>query len=770
MPAARCLVLLALVTTVQASATGSWEGKPLSEALLELGSRGLRIVFTSRVVTTEMRVAAEPVATEPREILDELLAPHGLTVREGKRGTLVVVPRSDTTSPAAALATAVNERLLEFQETVVVTPSRVSMLRDDPGSTVAFSREEIEALPHLGDDFFRAVSLVPGVASNDVAARFHVRGGRRDETQILLDGQELFDPYHLKDFDGAVSFVSASALSRAELTTGGFPVQFGDRMAGVLDMQTVSPEGRPTGHVGISVTNLNAGGGGSFDDERRTSWLVEARRGTGDLLEELIGNEDPVYADAYAKLESQLHPRHALACQVLYSDDEFGFAETRDGDSKVTDTDYRDAYVWLTHRATIGERWLAATSLSRAILDQDRRGTELEEHVQFDVTDRRRTEVRGLRQDWVGRATTRQLLKLGLELREFDTDYDYDGTVDSDDPLAAIGSTSGTTTFHEEFEEHHYHLYAADRLRLAEAVTIELGLRHDVVSLTDEELTSPRFNGVWSPNPATAIRLGWGRFLQSQRTYELQVEDGETGFYPTERSEHRILGFERRFGGGAAPRRLTLRVELYERRIDNPRPRYENLYETMNTFPEFEPDRVRIAPDRSRARGVELFLQGRRDRSGWFANYTYSRAVDFLDGYEAPRSIDQRHAVNLDFDTRLGRHWRLNLAWRYHSGWPTTPLAVEPVVDEGGEIVYEPVLGPLNSDRLDPYHRLDARASREFRVGRGRLDLFIDVQNVYDRDNLAGYDIEIDEATGAIERTPEYWTGILPSAGVTYEF
>ena len=38
-----------------------------------------------------MKVLAEPEAVRPREILDEILRPHGLQVRSGPGGTLLVV-------------------------------------------------------------------------------------------------------------------------------------------------------------------------------------------------------------------------------------------------------------------------------------------------------------------------------------------------------------------------------------------------------------------------------------------------------------------------------------------------------------------------------------------------------------------------------------------------------------------------------------------------------------------------------------------------------
>src|SRR6185503_1692153 len=111
--------------------------------------------------------------------------------------------------------------------------------------------------------------------------------------------------------------------------------------------------------------------------------------------------------------------------------------------------------------------------------------------------------------------------------------------------------------------------------------------------------------------------------VQSQRVYELQVEDGETTFSPAERSEHRVLGWENVLGGESANPRLAVRVELYQRRVENPRVRFENIFQPVNMFPEVEPDRVRTAPKRCRAQGIEVFLRGQPSgRLRWFANYT----------------------------------------------------------------------------------------------------------------------------------------------------
>ena len=90
---------LVAILLVAAQAAASYAGKPLGDVLRDLQRRGLNVVFSSELVKPDMRVAAEPKATMPRRILDEVLAPHGLTVRTGPRESLVVVRTTRAPQP-----------------------------------------------------------------------------------------------------------------------------------------------------------------------------------------------------------------------------------------------------------------------------------------------------------------------------------------------------------------------------------------------------------------------------------------------------------------------------------------------------------------------------------------------------------------------------------------------------------------------------------------------------------------------------------------------
>ena len=82
------------------SRRAKYAGRPLGDVLRELQATGLNIVFSSEIVRPTMKVLTEPKAVRPRKILDEILRPHGLQVRSGPGGALLVVRlREQTSSP-----------------------------------------------------------------------------------------------------------------------------------------------------------------------------------------------------------------------------------------------------------------------------------------------------------------------------------------------------------------------------------------------------------------------------------------------------------------------------------------------------------------------------------------------------------------------------------------------------------------------------------------------------------------------------------------------
>lgn len=137
----------------------------------------------------------------------------------------------------------------------------------------------------------------------------------------------------------------------------------------------------------------------------------------------------------------------------------------------------------------------------------------------------------------------------------------------------------------------------------------------------------------------TELRLSWGRYHQSQEINELQVEDGIASFWPAQRADHLIVGFRHLFD-----RQFALRIELFDKRMRDIRPRFENLFDPLGLIPEVQPDRVRPDPGSAQSQGVEITLDRRSGYFNWWATYVFSEVRDRIDGRQQPRSWDQPHA------------------------------------------------------------------------------------------------------------------------------
>jgi hypothetical protein len=627
---------------------------------------------------------------------------------------------------------------------IVVTAS-YSILREEPTSTVGLGRREIEKLPHFGDDLYRALNVLPGTSGGDISAAFNVRGGFYQEVLARIDGQEVVEPFHLKDFQGVFSILDPELISGVDLIPGGYPVEYGDRMTGVLDMRTREPDEIRT-NLGASFSNLWVGSAGVFADGRG-SWIGSARRGFLDLVlafaddGEEDENEDSTfrYWDIFGKVEYDLTPSQTLGIQFLTAQDTTEFEETEDDEFFDISTSYGNSYVWATHRALIGGDTWVDTALSLGQIDGDRDAVLLEEFPleRIDVFDLRDTQVFSLRQDWGSQLGDRHLLKAGFDLRSWESSYQYRNEAELgfaiNDPRFLPAER--LTEFEDDFSSEQYAVYLADRVRFGR-FTAEVGLRWDRMTLTDEDTISPRVNLVYDLGSGGVLRGGWGHFYQSQRPYELAVQFSETEFQDSARSEHFVLGYENLLG------EHRFRLDLFHRDITDAQVRYETLFDPFNIFPEGRIDLVAIPADAASADGFEVSVRSpSRPKTSWWLSYSLSSVEDEVLGETITRSIDQTHAVTASFSWRPARKWSLTWVGFFHTGWPTTPVSAEVAFPEGGEPSIDYDVGRFYSDRWDDFMRL---TEPDFNVEPGgRVDVSWNVDT---------------------------WLPLLPSLGVIWEF
>ena len=93
------ILLLALTQAGAETVIVPLAGRQLGDALRLLQDRGVQLIFSSELVLPQMRVMSEPKAARPEDALIEILRPHGLAVRAGPGGRLLVVRAARDAEP-----------------------------------------------------------------------------------------------------------------------------------------------------------------------------------------------------------------------------------------------------------------------------------------------------------------------------------------------------------------------------------------------------------------------------------------------------------------------------------------------------------------------------------------------------------------------------------------------------------------------------------------------------------------------------------------------
>jgi hypothetical protein len=129
-------------------------------------------------------------------------------------------------------------------DAVEVEAERALIEQERTGSTHYISARQLEAMPL--DQMIDMVAQQPGVTIQD--NEIHVRGGRADDTQFLVDGVSVADPLA----GGGYGYqIDPSIINEIEVLTGGFNAEYGQAVAGVVNVTTKEGGDRLEGNVSL---------------------------------------------------------------------------------------------------------------------------------------------------------------------------------------------------------------------------------------------------------------------------------------------------------------------------------------------------------------------------------------------------------------------------------------------------------------------------------------------------------------------------------------
>ncbi|MBT5871944.1 MAG: TonB-dependent receptor plug domain-containing protein, partial [Candidatus Latescibacteria bacterium] len=160
-------------------------------------------------------------------------------------------------------------------EETVVEADRFKEERIAQLSFLSLQATTLSDLPAVGEaDLLRSLQLLPGIqAASDVSSGLYVRGGGPDQTKILLDQIQLYNPSHAFGF---FSTFNPDAIKDLSLHKGAYPAYYGGNLGAVLDV--TNRDGNRNEVQGTGGISLIAGRMTLEGPVANGSWMVSGRR------------------------------------------------------------------------------------------------------------------------------------------------------------------------------------------------------------------------------------------------------------------------------------------------------------------------------------------------------------------------------------------------------------------------------------------------------------------------------------------------------------
>ncbi len=721
----------------------------------------LRFLYSSDLVPDSLTVGVEPRAHDRLDVAREILAEHDLGLRSVDPVLYVVERQGGSDGPEAGATPSIPRLHRVALDTVVVEASRYELTADAAAGAQRLDAVDLANQPNVADDPIRALRRLPGVVQGGLSAASNLRGGETSEVLVLLDGFPLRQPFHLPGYQSPFSLLEEDLIDNIDVFTGGFPARYGNRLAGVFDIESAQASQAPQTAIGVSFINAHVRTAGE-SASGTSSWRASARQGTlRPVLQYLsVDAGRPSFGDLSLTATHRLRADLQLSGNMLWATDEYAL----DDDDERAEVSSRTRYSWLSAGYTPSDAFSGNLWLGHSRIEIDRVGdVDKPEFAIGNVSDHRSANLWDARAIMNWNWSDRGRLNMGFEWTGGDADYRYDSEVSFPNALAELFDREPGfgRSLRVAPTQQRLAVFASQRWRLGQRWMPEIGLRMQEIQIGGirERTWDPRIGIRWEVSPRTGLRAHWGRFHQADEVHELAVADGVSTFSRAQRSEHLILGLEHRYTNG-----VQLRAEAFRKQQQHPRTRFENLLSPIEVFAEIAPDRASVAPDAAEMRGLEFSLALERESWRAWSAISVARALDEFGADNVPRSWDQRLSWITGIDWRRGR-WRAGGAATMRSGWPITPVNYT----SGGDAV----LGPRNSDRLPAFATLDVRVEYRRPLAVGTLAVALEISNLTNRPNQCCVDVEVEDIGTPDEFIvveDQFWPGLLPSLGIEWSW
>ncbi len=648
--------------------------------------------------------------------------------------------------------------------TINVSAKKLSARSEVQVSKISVTPKQIKALPSVGGeaDIAQYLQVLPGVVSTgDQGGQIYIRGGSPVQNKILLDGLNIYNPFHSLGF---YSVFETELIRNVDVFTGGFNAEYGGRVSAIVDIKTrEGDKSKLSGYTSFTPFMgklMLEGPIRKFKEgEGSTSIVLTGKKSiidrTSKTLYKYAAQDEDVglpfdFTDIYGKIS------HVSAGGSKFNFFGFNFND-RYNDPSIANIGWGNT--------GIGSSFTLIPSTSSLIING------LVGFTQYDIDidedgDARSSGIRefGASIDFTYFGNESEL-KYGFELNGMRTEFDFVNPFDI--KLSQEQNTTEASTFMKYrkkwgnlvFEPSiRIMYYASQRVFSPEP---RLGLKYNFHDNVRFKVGAGFYsqNVLSTASDKDVVNLFSGFLTGPEgRIYDF---DGKKLDDNLQKARHLVGGFE-----FDVLENLQLNVEGYLKSYN------QLIGVNRNKIDASQSD---YAFETGEAYGAELSAKFEQPSYYLWATYTYG-FVNRDDGEQVyPTVFDRRHNLNLLGTYNIDKKGNLQISvrWNMGSGFPFTQtkgfynniyfgkgvqtdyLTSNP--EEIGIIFSE----DRNAGRLPYYHRLDISATKKIQFSKHTgLEINVSVTNAYDRPNIFYFDRV---RYSRVDQLP-----ILPSVGVKF--
>jgi len=628
--------------------------------------------------------------------------------------------------------------------------------------------KEMKLLPSIGGepDIAQFLQVMPGVISTgDQGGQLYIRGGSPIQNKILLDGMTIYNPFHSI---GLYSVFETDAIRNADVMSGGFGVEYGDRTSAIVNVTTKDGnKKRTSGKLAVNPILAKAFLEGPLmkskgDSTTSITYIASVKHSYlkttspalyGSFGEPYKSQLPYTFTDVYGKINISSNTGSKFSVFGFSFDDNVNYT----GVSNLN---------WKSFGG--GTNFVISPPSSNSLISGGMYFSDYKISLQEADARPRESAVNGF--DANVKVTSylpgHSEINYGVEFTGFKTAYQYYNFIGLEQEQNDYTTQLGTflkfkKTFNDKFvfepgiRIQYYASLPVARMepRVAMKYNISNGIRIKAAAgMYSQNLIS-------SKSDRDIVNFFTG-FLTAP-DFEITKPDGTVANNNVQKAVHAVGGIE-------------LDYKNFEFTLE---PWYKhfgqlitiNRYKLLPTDPDF-------SIETGDAYGIDYTMKFTKGRYYVWGVYSYGY-VDRNDGRQTyPTPFDRRHNVNLLASYTGGKKsdWEFSARFNYGSAFPFTQtqaftermdfsngISTNYLTQNGNlDINYA---SKINGGRLSDYHRLDLSVKKRFLTGiNSSLELTGSVSNAYNRDNIFYID--------RVRNTRVYQFPIFPSLGVSWSF